>query len=145
MNNFLIIKYRYSGCNISICSNAYHLIYSILSDFVIDKPADGFPGGAIIDCIDPVGYRTQWVDKIWLRGRWKNLELMLEPAGSTGELPKPRCIDPNKCYKPKPNLPKDWTVEMVADNVDTSQNTVNTSFTYKCGTESKMTKNLYLY
>ena len=72
---------------------------------------------------------------------------MAEPAGSTGELPKPRCIDPKKCYKPKPTLPYDYTVEMVTDGVDTTQNTVNTSFSYKCGKESmknekKMLRNL---
>ena len=70
---------------------------------------------------------------------------MAEPAGSTGELPKPRCIDPHKCYQHKPNLPQDYTVEMVADSVDTSKNIVNTSFTYKCGKECKMTKYLFMF
>ena len=63
---------------------------------------------------------------------------MAEPAGSTGEVPKPRCIDPYKCYYPKPNVPYDYTVEIIDNGVDANENTVNTTFVYKCTKESKL-------
>ena len=62
---------------------------------------------------------------------------MAEPAGSTGEVPKPRCIDPHKCYHPKPNVPYDYTVEIIDNGVDANENTVDTTFVYKCTKESK--------
>ena len=61
---------------------------------------------------------------------------MAEPFGSTGEVPKPRCIDPYKCYHPKPTLPYDYTVEIVDNGVEANENDVNTTFIYKCATES---------
>ena len=106
-------------------------------DFVLDRPTNGFPSSADIDCIKPEGYETQWVDQIWKRGRWKNLERMAEPFGSTGEVPKPRCIDPFKCYQSRPNLPYDYTVEIIDTGVNANENEVNTTFVYKCATESK--------
>ena len=62
---------------------------------------------------------------------------MAEPAGSTGEVPKPRCIDPDKCYYPKPKPPYDYTVEINDNGVDENENTVNTTFVYQCTKESK--------
>ena len=111
-------------------------MHSSFLEFVLDRPSDGFPSSAEIDCIKPEGYETQWVDQIWRKGRWKNLELMAEPFGSTGEVPKPRCIDPYKCYHPKPTLPYDYTVEIVDNGVEANENDVNTTFIYKCATES---------
>ena len=106
-------------------------------DYVIDRPDKGFPSAVMVECIEPSGYITNWADQIWRKGRWQNLEYMSEPAGSTGEIPKPRCIDPFKCYSMKPKLPPDYTVEIIADTVDTNENSVNTTFTYKCSKESK--------
>ena len=62
---------------------------------------------------------------------------MAEPFGSTGEVPKPRCIDPFKCYQSRPNLPYDYTVEIIDNGINANENEVNTTFVYKCATESK--------
>ena len=63
---------------------------------------------------------------------------MADPVGSTGKIPKPRCIDPLKCYHPTPKLPSDYTVEIVTENqVDLNDNFVNRSVTFKCTKESK--------
>ena len=107
-------------------------------DFVLDRPTDGFPAEVLVKCIEPEGYKTKWVDNIWNNGRWKNIEKMADPAGSTGVVPKPRCIDPNKCYHPRPNVPFDWSVEIIDQGIDPKENTVNTTFLYKCTTESKL-------
>ena len=119
-----------------------HRIYILLIlpslGFVIDRPDEGFPSATIVSCIEPIGYRTNWRDQIRIAGRWKNLELMGDPSGSTGKIPKPRCIDPLQCYHPIPKVPSDYTVEIVTENqVDLNDNSVNRSLTFKCTKDSK--------
>ena len=63
---------------------------------------------------------------------------MADPIGSTGKIPKPRCIDPLKCYHPIPKVPLDYTVEIVTENqVELNANSVNISLTFKWTKDSK--------
>ena len=110
--------------------HCYLLNLPIISGYVIDVPK--FPTKILVTCLKPEGFddRSRWKDYFWLEGRWSNLGLMANPAGSTKVIPKPRCVDLNKCYEPYPELPDDSTVAIIPEDSSYVAKDVNTAYIY---------------
>ena len=92
-------------------------------DFVIEMA--NYPEAVIVSCVEPPGYPDNWYYGIWKDGVWSHKENVT------------KCIDPNRCYSPPPEIPSDYTVAY--NQTLEAPDNVNVTLNYTCAKKCNFT------